>query len=396
MFTLPSTSYGRLFYNYTSDSKYDYAITSSQRFYPYSSPIISSITFVPANNYTGKVSISYIAYATNGYSYSGTVSITVGTLSTKVSNISYTTNDDEPVQIKVNDINEAILEASGENVDYVMFTLPSASYGALYYDYFGPDNYDSKVKAKEEYYRASAPRISDVSYVPNSGESGQVKISYTAYTNSGLSLEGVINITVKKTSSSSNRPSTTRPTSSQNEPSSWAKAEVESLMGRDVIPSALLSRYNELITRDEFTALLVNTYEYARGAYIAKNKPGFKDIESSRYRSQIEKGYDLGIIIGYSDTIFAPDDNLTREQAAKILCTTVAAINDMSSITTSFKLEYSDKSSVSVWAVVFVAYATEQGLMIGAGNNQFKPLDNLTREEAMLLAERMIVKYAPE
>jgi hypothetical protein len=68
----------------------------------------------------------------------------------------------------------------------------------------------------------------------------------------------------------------------------------------------------------------------------------------------------------------------------------------MSSISTSFKPEYSDNSSISGWAVVFVAYATEQGLMIGAENNLFKPLDNLTREEAMLLAERMIAKYAPE
>ena len=219
--------------------------------------------------------------------------------------------------------------------------------------------------------------------VPAVGSTGSVWITYTGYTEAGDSLEGEIAVNIRGTAV------TQQPSE---EPSSWAKPEVDSLKNRNVIPPDLLKQYTTYITRAEFTALLVNTYEYARGIYTPDKTPAFTEIYGSIYRAQIEKGYALGIISGNSDTDFSPGDNLTREQAAKILCTTVAAIKNIQ-ISSNYSLGYADRQNISDWAVVFVAYAKENGLMIGAEANQFKPLDNLTREEAMLLAERLIVKY---
>jgi hypothetical protein len=40
-----------------------------------------------------------------------------------------------------------------------------------------------------------------------------------------------------------------------------------------------------------------------------------------------------------------------------------------------------------------VAYAQQNGIMQGKGGGAFDPKGHLTREEAMLVAERLIVRY---
>jgi len=398
VFTPPSASVGKLYYNYASENSFDYEVTGSRRFYQSSSPSISSITFVPAANYTGDATISYISYSTSGYSYPGVLNIKVGTTKTStgwVAPISYTSEKGAPVFIESDDINKAIQTASGDDLDYITFTeLPSASIGTLYYDYLAPDNFDSIVNRSDMYFHLASPYISDISFVPNASTITRVaNIKYKAFTESGASLEGDILITVRGGEGGEGGwYGGSDATSSGNQPSYWAQDEVNSLLTRNIVPEELTSKYAERITRAEFTALLVNTYIYARGPRIMVRTPTFGDIDFSLYKSQIEMAYDLYIIEGYSATEFAPEDYLTREQAAKILCASVAALTD-GKISSDYQLGYADLSSISDWALVYVACATEKGLMIGAEDNLFKPLDNLTREEAMLLVERLIVKY---
>jgi len=398
VFTPPSATMGRLLYNYNNSSgSFESVVNATQRFYPNSTPYISSITFVPAANFTGKVAIPFISYSTNGYSYPGTLNITVGTPETtpapggKVATLKLSSSGGVPVAMKASEINTVIKDASGKDVDYVIFTPPSSASGIMYYDYFEPDNYDSKVSSSDKFYRLSDPYITDVTFVPTPGYSGTARIKYTAHTVSGETLEGDITVAIRA-AAGTRPPSGTTPPSS-NEPSSWAKAEVQSLIDKKVVPADLQKNYTGKITRAEFTALLINTYEYARGEYTQAKTPPFKDISGNAYKVQIGKGYSLGIIAGHSDTLFGPDEFLTREQAAKIICETAAAIFDSGPIASVFALTYADNSAIALWARVYVAYATENKLMIGAEANMFKPLDNLTREEAMLLTERLIVNY---
>ena len=429
MFTQPASSVGKLYYNYRSGSDYDYAITASQRFYQISSPLISSISFAPNSTFTGTAAISYVTYTSSGSYYPGILKITVGdsastgaggsssstsssaspstSSSTSTRNVTYTTRDGEPVWLKPSDINNVIKEISGENFVYLSFNnLPSTLYGVLYYDYFAPDNYDSIVAVSDEFCRTTAPYLSDVAFVPTDGARGAARITYTAYTESDEPFKGAIIVNVTSAGGSGGSAGSGSGGGSgagsgggdssgrdRDKPSSWASAEVNALIDRGVVPTDLQRAYNRMISRAEFTALLVNSYEYLRGEHTPEKTPLFDDISASAYQSSIKKGFSLGIINGHSDTRFGPDESLTREQAAKILCTTAAAIKNIE-IHSDFKIAYADNSSISNWATTFVAYATENGLMIGAESNLFKPLDNLTREEAMLLAERLIVKYA--
>jgi uncharacterized protein YjdB len=174
-------------------------------------------------------------------------------------------------------------------------------------------------------------------------------------------------------------------------PSGWAKIGVDALTLRGVIPAALLSGYQISITRAEFTALIVNVYEYVKGPYNQQMTSPFTDTADSNYVEQISKGYELGIVDGTSASSFSPDGTLTREQCAKIISAAVSAING-SPVSSAAALLFGDTARIDSWALDYVRYAYENSLMTGTGVN-FEPLGILTREQAMLIAERMIEKY---
>ena len=175
-------------------------------------------------------------------------------------------------------------------------------------------------------------------------------------------------------------------------PSSWAQESVAALIARDVVPLEMNAHYLNRITRAEFTALMVNIYEYVCGVHRLENSVTFTDIADNRYVQQISKGYEIGIINGMSAESFGPELSLTREQCAKIISVTAGIINQ-ERITSSVELPFGDIASIHSWAMPYVQYAFEYGHMLGTGVN-FEPLGQLTREQAMVIAERMIEKYS--
>lgn len=174
-------------------------------------------------------------------------------------------------------------------------------------------------------------------------------------------------------------------------PHDWALADINALSTRGVIPLELKTAYRNDITRAEFMALIANIYEYAKGAPASSGNTPFTDIAGSQYKEQITLCYSLGIVNGKSGTLFAPDDTLTRQECAKIICSAVKAITG-ASIASNTVLPYTDINLISTWALPYVRYAFDNSLMLGA-NGAFSPQAVLSREQAMMIAERMLEKY---
>ena len=176
--------------------------------------------------------------------------------------------------------------------------------------------------------------------------------------------------------------------------SSWAQEDIIALIERNVVPQSIQSDFQNDMTRDEFTALMVGVYEYAKGSYALQNSSPFTDIGDSIFAEQISKGYELGLISGVAVDAFDPYGTLTREQCAKIIGSTAGLING-NDIISEAQLPFLDALSISDWALLYVKYAFENELMNGTGEN-FEPQGLLTREQAMVIAERMIEKYGWE
>ena len=91
--------------------------------------------------------------------------------------------------------------------------------------------------------------------------------------------------------------------------------------------------------------------------------------------------------------MFAPDDNVTRQEAAKLLCSLVVELENVRISDRNVSLSYySDASRIGDWAVPFVAYAYEKDIMKGTGD-QFNPTGNMTREQCLLTVARLVEQY---
>ncbi|MDD3349455.1 MAG: S-layer homology domain-containing protein [Eubacteriales bacterium] len=191
-FSLPKSSYGTLYYNYTSSSNYGSLVKASTAYYYNTSPSISSVTFVPADDYSGSFNLSYTALDATNKTYSGVVTITVSDTN-DVSTINYSTKENQEVKFDEYDFNKVSKAGSKGTLSYVKFTLPSTSEGRLYENYSASSQ--AKIDASTKYYYDDNPSISDVTFVPASGYEGTFYITYSGRGASG-SFTGKIKMVV--------------------------------------------------------------------------------------------------------------------------------------------------------------------------------------------------------
>ena len=178
-----------------------------------------------------------------------------------------------------------------------------------------------------------------------------------------------------------------------NSANSWALAELETLYDKNLISPIIWQNYRGNITRAEFAHMLVTVYEQIRNTTASTKSTAFNDISGHLFEEDIVKAYNLGIVNGTSSTTFSPNNPLTREQAAKMLCT---FLTKMRGITIPQRVTsmtyYADATSISDWAVPYVAYAYNENIMRGNGTS-FNPKSQLTRQEGLLIVGRVIEKY---
>ena len=200
-FTLPSSSIGTLYYNYTSSSSYGNKVLASTSYYRSSSPYLDNVSFVPASGWTGTADIAFTGYGTNDQRFTGTVTIEVTSSSSSSGSLTYSTKKDTAVRFDVDDFNDYCDNQTDEHLSYVRFTLPSSSYGTLRYNYYSSGSTGSTVSSSTSYYRSSSPYLDNVYFVPASGWTGTVDITFTGYSTGGQRFTGTVRVTVRDTGS---------------------------------------------------------------------------------------------------------------------------------------------------------------------------------------------------
>lgn len=126
------------------------------------------------------------------------------------------------------------------------------------------------------------------------------------------------------------------------------------------------------ITRAEFATMLVK-------AFKLENKGGkiFADTAAHWARDYIATTAANGIVSGYDDATFGPDDLITREQMA-VMIIKVARLAPVAG-----EIQFADSGSISGWASEAMATATENGIIKGYPDNTVRPLGSATRAEAV-------------
>jgi hypothetical protein len=198
-FSSVSNTNGKLYVNYNANASSNTMATVGTRYYYNTTPTIGSITFVPTNNFTGTTSFSFTGVSTSNASFTGTVTITV---SGSIANIEMTIDEDTAVTFSTSSFSSAYSAATGSTLSYVKFTLPSASYGRLFYQYTGDPATSTAVSASTGYKISGTPSLGYVTFLPAANYAGTVTLNYTAYDASNNASTGKVVISVLPVSGS--------------------------------------------------------------------------------------------------------------------------------------------------------------------------------------------------
>ena len=106
---------------------------------------------------------------------------------------------------------------------------------------------------------------------------------------------------------------------------------------------------------------------------VTISNAAFKDADTIDNKEAVEVMNALGVLVGDDKGNFNADANLTRAQAAKIVC--VMLLGKDASDALSLKSNFTD---VSGWAESYIAYCASQGIVAGVGDGKFDPNGKLT------------------
>jgi len=168
---------------------------------------------------------------------------------------------------------------------------------------------------------------------------------------------------------------------------SWAKDEINELLGKGILDEATVFSPKTSVTRDDFTTWIARSYGLEKDALVI---PFVDVLGSNTHYIEISTAYDQGVISGKSDTLFDPDGYITREEISTIVSNALTILEDYSynPDAESNLVKYSDYPSISSWAIKTVALVDELGIMRG-DDVSFRPKDYVTREEAASIVKRI-------
>jgi len=174
--------------------------------------------------------------------------------------------------------------------------------------------------------------------------------------------------------------------------SAWAKAELEELYPKELVPPLLLENFTAPITRAELAHLLVRVYEAVESEVTVRKSNKFTDLENHPLQDDLMKAYQLDFVAGSSRDTINPDGKVTRQEAAKMLSTFAVKMKDTPFPQWTGRMSYyRDAAKVAAWAAPYVDYAFRNEIMQGI-EGEFSPLGELTREQALLTVARMVKK----
>lgn len=121
---------------------------------------------------------------------------------------------------------------------------------------------------------------------------------------------------------------------------------------------------------------------------------GFADVAANDwYATAVNWAASVGVVNGYEDNTFRPNDAITREQMAAILYNyadykgyDVSARADLS--------DYADAESISSWAEDVLAWANAEGLINGMTATTIDPQGATTRAQTAAMFERFLTAHA--
>lgn len=170
----------------------------------------------------------------------------------------------------------------------------------------------------------------------------------------------------------------------------WARNDIE-LLARKLIVSGDDPNYRpeDKVTRAEFAALLVRSLGIAEAE--ARSSASFSDVGSKDwYASAAQAAAAAGLVTGYEDGTFRPDNNMTREEMAVMLDRAMAYAGSRPQPDSSLSQHLKDIDNVSIWAKEAAQRLTAASIIQGDEDGRLAPRATATRAQCAALLKRML------
>ena len=147
------------------------------------------------------------------------------------------------------------------------------------------------------------------------------------------------------------------------------------------------------MSRAEAAAIFARLISEQKGEKIS-GKSDFADVKSNEWYSKFI-GYikKYGIIKGYDNNTFKPDENISRAEFVAMTVRFNSLFNDVKK--GSYTVKYTDVAS-NYWAYSDIAYAKHAGWLNGYADGSFKGDNAITRAEVVTVVNKATGRIADE
>ena len=201
--------------------------------------------------------------------------------------------------------------------------------------------------------------------------------------------KGPVTITVTFTESDQPEPAPEQPFTDVHE-DDWYYQSVLYVYNEGLMTGTAKDTFSPGLTTTR--GMIVSILHRQEGEPAASSNASFSDVTSGAYyEDAVNWAAAEGIVNGYSDSAFGPNDAITREQMAAILMNyaqykgqDVSARADLSA--------YSDAESVSAWAEEAMSWANAEGLINGMSDTELAPKGHATRAQVAAILQRFLAE----
>jgi hypothetical protein len=172
----------------------------------------------------------------------------------------------------------------------------------------------------------------------------------------------------------------------------WAQQAIENMASRLIVNGVAPDRFNPNgeITRAEFATIIAN----ALGLHWTDRSHAFQDVKpGSWYEEAVQTAAAYGLITGYEDGTFRPNQLITRQEAMAIIARAMSLtqLDDQLTSTEASTLlsPFADSSDIAAWAMKAAALNIKYGIIQGY-NGKVNPLQPITRAETVIIVDRLL------
>lgn len=170
-------------------------------------------------------------------------------------------------------------------------------------------------------------------------------------------------------------------------PSVWAEKEVKLATEAGIVPERIRDAYQDAVTREEFCEMAMLFWCKLTGKESPVAETTFLDTQNPA----VCAAQSLGIVKGESETQFSPNNPVTRQEMCVMLKNALTAAMPETAFPEVYPNTYPDADLVADWATDAVKCMNLFAVMLGDEKGNINPLGNTTREQAILLAYRLLL-----